>query len=285
MWNDLRVLGTLADVFPRVAQRPASGAHRLRGLTAALAATVVLAVAIGFVLQRRPVPSPMQVARSAPLVQTFESPIGSTREVALEDGSGVTLNSGTQLSVAIGPKLRDLRLARGEAHFRVAHDVDAPFRVQVGGRVLQALGTQFSARLLADGTVDVLVTEGAVRIDADSGRPVAGSKRVTAGQAARVDGAGYTSVRDVAAVDVDILLAWQRGMLIFQGEPLDTVLQEFNRYTTDRFVVASPALGALRVGGYFRAGDTEALLIALRENFHIASSRDSHGRIVLTDAR
>ena len=41
-----------------------------------------------------------------------------------------------------------------------------------------------------------------------------------------------------AAVDVDILLAWQRGMLIFQGEPLDTVLREFNRYTTDRFVVA-----------------------------------------------
>jgi transmembrane sensor len=179
---------------------------------------------------------------------------------------------------------RDLRLARGEAHFRVAHDAHSPFRVFVGGRTVQAVGTEFSVRLREGGGVDVLVTNGKVRVG-DANGADAQAQFVAAQQVLQLDGAGRGAVSSIAAAEVHRHLAWQRGMLIFQGEPLQAVLAEFRRYTTQDLAIADTGLAGLRVGGYFRAGDVDALLIALRQNFNIASSRDERGRILLTAAR
>jgi transmembrane sensor len=118
-------------------------------------------------------------------------------------------------------------------------------------------------------------------VDAEPGAAGMPAQLVSAQQLLNLDGSGKGSVQSLAPADVDIRLAWQRGMLIFRGEPLREVLAEFDRYTTESFVLGDPALGGLRVGGYFRAGDVDALLIALRENFKIASSVDDRGHIVL----
>ena len=120
---------------------------------------------------------------------------------------------------------------------------------------------------------------------ASQGAGTAAPLLVTAQQLLQLDRTGRGSVVDVEPVEVDIRLAWQRGMLIFQGEPLGEVLAEFGRYTNDTLVIADPSLRGLRVGGYFRAGDVDALLIALRENFQIESTTDAHGRILLNPAR
>jgi transmembrane sensor len=292
LWSDLTVLSTLAELFPHEApqrqleaepQTPAlRSPRRLRALAAALAGTVLVAGAVGFALQRQHAPtSPASFAQVEQ--RTLETPIGGTRQIALRDGSAVTLNTDSELSVSIARGARELRLERGEAYFRVAHD-PAPFRVLAAGRLVEAVGTVFSVRVRQGGAVDVLVTEGAVRVEAEPGsrRP---ATLVRARQLARIDGAGHTQVEAVKEVDLDVRLAWQRGMLIFRGEPLDEVLQEFGRYTTEKFVFATPELRKQRVGGYFRAGDTEGLLVALRENFHIVSTRDPRGGIVLNVAR
>jgi transmembrane sensor len=71
-------------------------------------------------------------------------------------------------------------------------------------------------------------------------------------------------------------------MIVFTGEPLEQVLAEVDRYTTTRFVIADDTLRDVRIGGYFRAGDVDGLLVALRENFLIDSRRDAQGRVVLT---
>jgi len=72
-------------------------------------------------------------------------------------------------------------------------------------------------------------------------------------------------------------------MLVFNGEPLNSVLLEIGRYTT---VVFAPddAIRDVRVGGYFRAGDIDGLLLALRESFDIDSRRTADGRIALFPA-
>jgi transmembrane sensor len=83
---------------------------------------------------------------------------------------------------------------------------------------------------------------------------------------------------------MDARLAWQRGMLIFQGETLEVVLSEIDRYTNTDFLLADDSLRSVRIGGYFRAGDIDGLLIALRENFNIDSRRDEKNRIILSVA-
>ena len=77
-------------------------------------------------------------------------------------------------------------------------------------------------------------------------------------------------VQGLDATEIEVQLSWQRGMLVFDGEPLDSVLLEIGRYTT---VVFAPddSIRNVRVGGYFRAGDIDGLLVALRESFDIDS--------------
>jgi transmembrane sensor len=74
-------------------------------------------------------------------------------------------------------------------------------------------------------------------------------------------------------------------MMVFQGEPLPQMLGEFGRYTDTQFVLDGDDLRDVRVGGYFRAGDVDGLLLALRENFKIDSERLGTDRIVLRTAR
>lgn len=288
LWSDMSVLRALAEIIPHAAQpeaEPASPAYRLHAPALALVATLVIAVGVGALVQRQHVPSILADAEETAPVQLIETPVGSNRTVALSDGSAVVLNTDTQLAVSFQPGHRDLRLARGEAHFRVAHDARTPFRVYAGGRLVQAAGTAFSVRLNEGGEIVVMVTEGTVSVVAAEDSAVAAPRLVNAQQLLTLDGSGRGSVQDLEPVAVDMRLAWQRGMLVFQGEALAEVLREFDRYTTERFVIADPQLRRLRVGGYFRAGDVDALLIALRENFNIASSRDAVGRIVLSAAR
>jgi len=47
-------------------------------------------------------------------------------------------------------------------------------------------------------------------------------------------------------------------------------------------VLSDARLGDLRVSGSFRTGNVNAVRLALRQNFLVASRRDTRGRIVLS---
>ena len=79
-------------------------------------------------------------------------------------------------------------------------------------------------------------------------------------------------------------LAWQQGMLIFEGEPLSATLTEVSRYTSIKFDIVDLALSDLKVAGYFKAGDIEGLLASLQSNFNIFYSKDAENIIHLTSA-
>lgn len=286
LWNDMSVLRSLSEMFPldATAPEPSRRSNVARWATLGLAASVAAASVLLFVSHRKQALAERAQLEAAAQVQLLQTPVGESRTVALRDGSAVVLNTDTEVAVQFASGHRDLRLSRGEAHFRVAHDAKSPFRVFVGGRTVQAVGTAFSVRLRDSGEVDVMVTEGTVRVedvDADAKKM---PRFVAARQVLRLEGPGQAKMELIEPMQIDIRLAWQRGMLIFQGEPLSAVLEEFNRYTTQTLAIADRKLEGLRVGGYFRAGDVDALLIALRQNFHIESTRDERGRIVLTAA-
>jgi transmembrane sensor len=186
-------------------------------------------------------------------------------------------------------------LRRGEAHFSVVHDARRPFHVRAGRRVVQAIGTAFNVRLGPDEGIEVTVTQGQVKVmlaerassDVAAALPAASDATDTtlvAGEVAILDMQSQR-VNQLEQVDLDIKLAWRRGMLIFQGEPLDSVLTEVSRYTRSEFVVTDDALRGVRVGGYFRAGDIDGLLVALRDNFQIVSEVTPNGRIILSPAQ
>src|SRR5690606_25090352 len=137
-------------------------------------------------------------------------------------------------------------------------------------RVVEAVGTAFSVQHILEGSVEVIVTEGKVNFrstDASTGNEVlplqAGEFAAVATEASEPVTTGVIQPEEIEA-----RLAWQHGMLLFQGDPLEEVLREFGRYTTIK-LEAAEAVRDVRVQGYYRAGDVERLLIGISNNFPI----------------
>ncbi len=209
----------------------------------------------------------------------YVTPIGAFERVALADGSVVQLNTHSEVRVVLGKGRRDVTLVQGEATFEVAKDPARPFVVTAGTIAVRAVGTNFNIRTTASG-VEVMIIEGAVALgpvaalNRPDTMPVVGAGRVAVTIASQVH------LQDIDAGEMARRLAWQRGMLGFSGQPLAEVAEEFNRYNDCKLVIASAAVGQLRIGGYFRATNLEAFVSVIEERFGIAVSREP-GRIIL----
>ncbi|MPZ32173.1 MAG: DUF4880 domain-containing protein [Rhodospirillales bacterium] len=174
--------------------------------------------------------------------------VGGRKRVALADGSVVILNTATAVSIDYSSKERRVVLHDGEALFEVAKDAARPFIVVVGDVEVRAVGTAFVVRLK-----EVTVSEGTVDVTIGNRPPI----RVVAGQRL---GVGEGDRFKLSAVDIDAATAWQRGKLIFNRRPLESVVAELQRYRTGRIVVLGDRLKALEVTGVFDLDDTDRIL-------------------------
>jgi transmembrane sensor len=220
--------------------------------------------------------------------------VGERGDIQLADGTHVTLNTNTRMVVAFMQSLRQIAVPYGEASFQVAADPNRPFVVQAGNRRFQALGTHFNVRVLTPDDVELTVTEGNVKVlytrVVEEETPalarlhdnmILDDTTVGALHTALVE-PGLQFVRKIEAADADALLAWQQGLLRFEGTALEDVLAEVDRYTHTQLVLGDERLRNVRIGGSFRTGDVEGLLRSLRKDFRIDSRRDGQGRVVLT---
>jgi transmembrane sensor len=294
LWRGLDIISVLSELFPL---NPEVLNPRPRRSFPSIALAAIAAACISVVstlmlagdtpwsfFDSRPPPRPVYS-------ETWRTAVGEKRVARLADGSTVTLNTGSRIVVFYAPLARDVYLSYGEATFDVAHEPDRPFYVHAGKRVMQATGAVFNVRSFTDDNVELTVTVGQVKVLYEPQRPLNTPERlrddfmhvdtlVNAQEVALVEPT-IQSVRKLDAAEVDSRLAWQRGEVIFQGEPLEHVLTEVERYTSTRFAVADDKLRDVRVGGYFKIGDVDGLLDSLRENFLIGSERDAEGRVVL----
>ncbi|MCZ6619525.1 MAG: FecR domain-containing protein, partial [Gammaproteobacteria bacterium] len=192
----------------------------------------------------------------------------------LPDGSEVRLNTNGRLEVNYSSATRALRLLQGEAFFQVAKDRELPFSVQAGGGLVVAMGTAFAIRLRAGHKVQVTVSEGRVTVAAKqlTDEPSDSVVEVVAGQTVTFERA-IESVETLDAPEIERRLSWRAGMLMFNGDSLESVVSEVSRYTATKIVISDPEIRQLKVGGYFRAGDTEVLLRTLADDFEIEVDR------------
>jgi transmembrane sensor len=178
--------------------------------------------------------------------------IGEVRQVPLADGSTATINTASKVAVRFEKKERLIRLAEGEAWFRVAHDKSRPFIVEAGDVRVRAVGTAFSVRR-RNGSADVLVTEGVVETwvvgkEAQAVRISAGSKAFVSKDAGEI-------ATTPASSEIDRALAWRLGELALDGETLEYAVDEINRYNTKKLVIDSPELAREPLVGYFRTNE------------------------------
>lgn len=223
----------------------------------------------------------------------YRTEVGEQMTFTLTDQSTVQLNTDTELLVTFSDRARNVKLLRGEAYFDVAHDTNRPFVVEAGQGAIRAVGTAFVVQLKHE-VIQVTVTEGIVEVThdvhsvPDTSMPAGEVNdvppaKLSEGQRVEYD-QRVVSMTAVAPEELDRDLAWRQGLLIFDGQSLDEVIQEVGRYTDTRLIIADGELHQLRVGGAFRANDLEALLEFFEKGLNISVNRDVPRTVYLTAA-
>jgi transmembrane sensor len=221
--------------------------------------------------------------------QHYETRIGEQRDVLLSDGSKITLNTNTAVSVRYSRAARRIELQRGEALFVVKHQSERPFEVTAGVTLTRAVGTEFNVDLRAGG-VTVSVLEGAVQVSAignalgsvaiahDKARdPV--RVAVARGEALEVRSQEHRIVEGKA--DVKRIDAWRARRLEFSDAPLEEAVAEFNRYSTTRMELGTQELKSVRISGIFYTDDAAGFLYSLQQALGVQVN-DSTNPVILT---
>jgi transmembrane sensor len=257
-----------AAAEPHQRQNPKIRAARSRRFARAAAASVIVALSIGSAWQF--------IANNA---SSYTTKVGAMSTVPLADGSKITLNTNSQIHVALNASERRIELDQGEAYFEVAKDAARPFIVAVADKRVVAVGTKFAVRRERD-EIRVVVTEGRVRIERSGSSSRTPETQLAAGSEARTAQAAVL-VDQPAPMEVEQLLSWRTGYIVFRDTSLADAVADFNRYTNRKIVIDDPAIASIRIGGNFRSDNADAFLSLIQSGFPIRVEQQSD-RIILT---
>lgn len=294
LWDDMSALNELSGLFPRKQVKQDSG--RVKRLVnqarwSVAAGFLLMAIAAGVIVERTWFSAPVEVASTSQKVVTG---IGEQKSLTLTDGSVVHLNTNSIVTVTLSDEAREIVLLKGEAHFTVAHDKTRPFIVTAGNNTVTAVGTAFNMQYVNDNAFELVVTEGRVLVkdrfaitnnnqSLFNSEPVSGEGLLMfSGEKATIRG-DVEDKENLSQDDIEDDLAWQKGMIVFKGEPLEQALAEIGRYTQLRFSISDERLRQRRVAGYFKVGDIDGLLNALKNSFNIEHTKLNETTIALSE--
>lgn len=258
---------------PDVANRPAA---RRFAVPAAIAAGLVVAVTVGFNLDR-----------IAPGGDHIETRTAQLQTVHLRDGSRVVVGARSSVDVRLDQDARRVILNDGEAFFEVAHDARRPFTVVTDDAVIRVLGTRFDVRRTRDGT-QVSVLDGRVEVRRKTVLPAligasAGPERVlTGGERVRIDRGEKPGDALPASVEAG---SWRRGRLLYDNASLRDIVADANRYSDRPIRLADDSVGDLRVTLSFRSDAIDDLIANLDQALPIRAEAQTDGSVVLAPER
>ncbi|MCS3511310.1 FecR family protein [Pseudomonas grimontii] len=145
------------------------------------------------------------------------------QRVNLEDGSQLTLSGNSAVDLTFNGQQRQVRLLRGEILVQVAHDATRPFTVVTDDGQMRALGTRFTVKREAPGTLLSMLESSVAATDASQHDAV----QVSAGEQARITPDAVTRLGRIDPRATDD--AWKHHQWVVQDRPLPEVLDELAR--------------------------------------------------------
>lgn len=312
-WGTLKSAGESSQILAlrhetalRLTRQTSAHTRPWRWSVAAAVVTGIVAAGLWVYPSNRPLLPSLLISLRDANHQRYLTATGERLAFTLADGSQVTLDTQSELTVDFTTGTRRVQLAHGQAFFEVAKDPKRPFVVAARNRQFVAVGTAFDVRV--DGEqVKVTMVEGTVRVepvrsDTERHSPAAletgsersklaspagsalGSQRppeiatITAGEQLISDAGHEDHVR---GADPDRDTAWRRGQLIFENERLEDAVTEINRYSEVKVALGEPGLADLRVSGAFATGCPNVFVEAITSYFPIKIGASDDKRVVL----
>ncbi|MFH0301050.1 FecR domain-containing protein [Bradyrhizobium sp. 31Argb] len=272
MWKEFapaaRSLRERGQLSPALAARPVS--HSTLSRRAAIGgalATVSAAAAYAMVSP------PLDLWPSiAELAADYRTVTGEQRQLELPSDVSMHLNSQTSVALRGNDGAR-IELVSGEASFVSKSQQERPLIVLAANGVMTTSRAHFDVRR-AGQSVCVTCVGGNVNVTLESQATTLGS-----GQQVRYDDRG---LGPVASIDIELVTAWQQGVLIFRSAPLAEVVEEINRYRSGRVILMDRELARKPISGRFRIDHMDDILVRLNQAFGITSRTLPGGIVLLT---
>ncbi len=244
---------------PFTVESMAGGRSRWLTQAAGIAAVLVGVMGMGLVWRQYIAANERSRVSVAPApFREYSTPRAQRGTVQLLDGTRLVLGPASRLRLSRQFGVTREVYLEGEAFFQVAHDSTRPFIVHAANAVTRVLGTEFSVRAYPDDReVEVVVKTGKVALRRSSSLPADAATSLgailTKGQLGRVGFGGPATV--MKEVDLDRLLGWTEGRLVFHRTPLREAVAQIQRWYDLEIHLASPALAANAVTASFAPGE------------------------------
>ena len=234
---------------------------------------VAVILVVGFLLAK----GILETRPEAVTMQTIHVPPGQRAELTLADGTEVWLNSGTTLRFPdrFDADRRQVELD-GEGYFSVKHDESRPFTVQAGRYAVRVLGTEFNVKAYHDSPLfETALINGSVEISAPG---MANNLRLKPDEAASVsDGKVY-----VAPIHDYNYFKWTEGLLCFEDETIESLMEKLELYYDITIDVRRSALLQHRYTGKFRIKDgIDHVLKVLQLKHRFSYTKDDDKNLIV----
>lgn len=159
---------------------------------------------------------------------TVSTDKGRQWRLTLPDGTRVWLNAASSITYPLSFRGNErLVTMTGEAYFEVVHNAAQPFKVKVGNRVIEDIGTSFNVNAYADEKLlTATLLEGSVSIRTpETPEHVIMSGN---GKQAQINPSGKIAVRSDA--DTEDVMAWKNGMFSFNQSDIEGIMRQISRW-------------------------------------------------------
>ena len=179
-----------------------------------------------------------------------EVPNGQTSTITLYDGTVVRLNSGSRLVCDSYNSKTERRVSlEGEGYFKVIHDPNVPFYVDVKKMTIKVYGTEFNVLAYEDDDYsETILVEGKVGVFLPDGEEYI----LKPNEMLRLDESGKVITKKVNARDH---ISWIKGSYAFKDAKLSDIAKHLERIFGVRVVIDSPELKEERYTGKINSGD------------------------------
>lgn len=165
-------------------------------------------------------------------------PQGKSYEVALPDGSVITLNASTRMDFpfAFKGKNREITL-NGEAYLKIAKQAGKPFLVHLPNSTVEVLGTTFNVNSYDSAVVKVSLVDGKVRMKA-------GKKTVMMKPGQQAIFHKENATIDTQPFNATVELGWQKGLYCFSDTRMDEMCNVIFRWHGVHAVLDRPDIAS-----------------------------------------
>lgn len=295
-WSSKAQRRQFAQIGENGAQQSKSSARSAAKWFYALAAFAVLFLAISVYLN---LPDLLHNSGEVTTAGSqYSTALGEQKNIMLNDGTLVNMNTLTNINVQYSESFRDVILLSGEAIFNVAHQPDRPLRVWSNNTVAQASGSEFNVRSRVDDTgwqTRFTVISGNVAVDNEkwltAGHKInselnlqnsASAVHLSQGEEAVFDQSGLAKKQNES--NLAKRLSWTQKKLIFNGETLKQVASEFNRYNKTQIEITDKKAATLAISGVFTSHNPDTLIEFLQSSGELEVNDMKRNRIVVKSA-